>query len=127
MSLIQEYRNLEDSIRDLKQRLDSLKGNQELQKELEFEQKLRQLMGEYHKSLRDIVSLLDPQYSPNASARGSKASGEKAQRSPRKIKQYRNPHNNEVIETKGGNHRTLKGWKEQFGSEEVESWAKLLD
>jgi len=31
-----------------------------------------------------------------------------------------------VIETKGGNHKTLKEWKAQWGSDEVESWATLL-
>ncbi|EPG5989341.1 transcriptional regulator, partial [Pseudomonas aeruginosa] len=25
-------------------------------------------------------------------------------------------------ETKGGNHKVLKAWKEQYGSETVESW-----
>lgn len=27
-----------------------------------------------------------------------------------------------MIETKGGNHKTLKEWKGQYGSKEVESW-----
>ncbi|KLJ14716.1 transcriptional regulator, partial [Pseudomonas sp. TJI-51] len=26
------------------------------------------------------------------------------------------------IETKGGNHRQLKEWKQQYGADEVESW-----
>jgi hypothetical protein len=38
------------------------------------------------------------------------------------VKQYKNPHNGEVIETKGGNHKLLKEWKAQYGAEEVESW-----
>ena len=32
----------------------------------------------------------------------------------------------EVVDTKGGNHRTLKDWKAQWGSDEVETWATLL-
>ncbi|MGE8457076.1 MAG: H-NS histone, partial [Pseudomonas alloputida] len=38
-----------------------------------------------------------------------------------------NPHNGEVIETKGGNHKTLKEWKATWGGDVVESWATLLD
>lgn len=43
----------------------------------------------------------------------------------RRVKIYRNPHANEVIETKGGNHKTLKEWKATWGAEEVESWAQV--
>jgi hypothetical protein len=29
-----------------------------------------------------------------------------------------------VVETKGGNHKTLKEWKTKHGADEVESWVK---
>ncbi|HCL3538930.1 TPA: H-NS histone, partial [Pseudomonas aeruginosa] len=35
---------------------------------------------------------------------------------------YEHPDTKERIETKGGNHKTLKVWKEEHGSEMVESW-----
>jgi len=38
------------------------------------------------------------------------------------VKVYRNPHNGELIETKGGNHKLLKQWKQEYGAQEVESW-----
>ena len=31
-----------------------------------------------------------------------------------------------VIETKGGNHKTLKEWKAKWGGDVVEGWATLL-
>jgi hypothetical protein len=34
--------------------------------------------------------------------------------------------NGEVIETKGGNHKTLKEWKAKWGGDVVEGWATLL-
>lgn len=40
----------------------------------------------------------------------------------REVKIYKNPHNGETIETKGGNHKLLKQWKAEYGSGEVESW-----
>ena len=65
-------------------------------------------MGTYQKSLRDVISLLDPDAKIGKSTRTAKApAGKRA----RKVKQYKNPHTGEVIETKGGNHKTLKEWK----------------
>ncbi len=60
MSLINEYRATEEAIKELQERLKSLSEDDKLKKELEFEGKLRELMGEYQKSLRDIIALLDP-------------------------------------------------------------------
>lgn len=43
------------------------------------------------------------------------------------MKTYKNPHSGEVIETKGGNHKTLKEWKAEHGSDLVESWATVSE
>ena len=43
-------------------------------------------------------------------------------RAPRMVKRYKNPHTGEVIETKGGNHKGLKQWKDQYGADEVQNW-----
>jgi hypothetical protein len=80
-------------------------------------------MGEYQKSLRDIIALLDPDAKVGRTARASKPAVTKR---ARKVKQYKNPHSGEVIETKGGNHKTLKEWKAKWGADVVESWATLL-
>lgn len=53
MSLINEYRATEEAIKELQERLKSLEQDDKLKKELEFEEKLRTLMGTYQKSLRD--------------------------------------------------------------------------
>ena len=125
MSLINEYRATEEAIKELQARLKNLSEDDKLQKELEFEGKLRTLMGEYSKSLRDIIGLLDPEAKSGKAPRGGavKTTGTKR---ARKVKQYKNPHNGEVIETKGGNHKTLKEWKAKWGGDVVEGWATLL-
>jgi hypothetical protein len=115
MSLIIEYRTTEKAIKELKARLDSLGDNPALLKEMEFEEKLRTLMGEYGKSLRNIIMLLDPQ--PDMVATGVTSI-----RKPRAMKVYRHPESGEVIETKGANHIQLKAWKQQYGAIMVESW-----
>ena len=125
MSLVSEYRTLEENIKELQERLKNLSQDDKLQKELEFEGKLRSLMGEYQKSLRDIIALLDPEAKAGKAARNSKAAPTGSKRA-RKVKQYKNPNTGEVIETKGGNHKTLKEWKAKWGADVVEGWATLL-
>lgn len=124
MSKLQEYRQIEETIRELSQRLESLSNDDKLKKEIEFEEKLRDLMKQYDKSPKEVSVLLDPDAKSSGSGKAAKpaSSGKRA----RKVKQYKNPHNGEVIETKGGNHKTLKAWKEQYGSDTVESWMTIL-
>ena len=123
MSLINEYRNIEENIKELQERLKNMSQDDKLKKELEFEGKLRTLMGEYQKSLRDIIALLDPEAKVGKSTRAAKPVATKR---ARKVKQYKNPHSGEVIETKGGNHKNLKEWKAKWGADVVEGWATLL-
>ena len=85
---------------------------------MEFDSKLRTLLSEYSYSLKDVIKLLDPQAGRRAPAVESKAGSRK----PRQVKVYKNPYTGEVVETKGGNHKTLKEWKAEHGSATVESW-----
>lgn len=125
MSLINEFRNTKNEIEELQKRLASLQQDTRLQKELEFEEKLRALMGEYSKSLRDIIAILDPQ-ALDTSSTSAKAQS-RSVRKPRSTKRYTNPHTKKVIETKGGNHKVLKEWKAQYGNDVVEGWVELID
>ncbi|KAA3530465.1 hypothetical protein ALP36_200136 [Pseudomonas syringae pv. coriandricola] len=124
MSKLAEFRELEKHLAEQLASLEALKNDSGLQREIEFEQKLRDLLAEYGYSLRNVVALLDPQASSRLSKVGI-ASSEKGTRRPRQSKQYKNPHTGEVIETKSGNHRQLKEWKAEHGSEVVESWLKV--
>ncbi|BAN46944.1 histone-like nucleoid-structuring protein MvaT [Metapseudomonas resinovorans] len=125
MSLINEYRATEEAIKELQERLKNLSQDDKLKQELEFEGKLRTLMGEYQKSLRDIIALLDPESRASKAPRAAKAANTGSKRA-RKVKQYKNPNTGEVIETKGGNHKTLKEWKAKWGADVVEGWATIL-
>ncbi|MNO35748.1 hypothetical protein D3C76_258030 [compost metagenome] len=118
MSRLAEFRQLEQQLAAQLAELEALKSSSELQKEIQFESKLRDLLAEYGFSLRDVITLLDP----HAKGRAAAPVAEKATRRPRQVKLYKNPHTGEVIETKGGNHRGLKEWKSQYGAEVVESW-----
>jgi 5S rRNA maturation endonuclease (ribonuclease M5) len=84
MSLINEYRATEEAIKELQDRLKNLSQDDKLKKELEFEGKLRALMGEYQKSLRDIIAMLDPDTKGSKITRATKTTGPKR---ARKVKQ----------------------------------------
>ncbi|HAB02971.1 MAG TPA: transcriptional regulator [Pseudomonas sp.] len=119
MSRLAEFRAAEKALQEQMAQLEALKKDAGLKREIEFEQKLVGLMKTYDKGLRDIVALLDPK-TPSR----SKASAPKQQRRARVVKVYENPHTGEKIETKGGNHRGLKAWKEQYGASTVDSWLR---
>ncbi|KWV69171.1 MULTISPECIES: histone-like nucleoid-structuring protein, MvaT/MvaU family [Pseudomonas] len=119
MSRLAEFRALEQELAAQLAELETLKNNDGLKREIEFEQKLRNLLGEYGYSLRNIIAILDPQASRRAPAATEFKAGS---RKPREIKIYKNPHSSEVVETKGGNHKILKEWKAEYGSDTVESW-----
>ena len=119
MSKLAEFRAAEKALAEQLAHLESLKNDAALKKEIEFEERLADLMKEYGKSLSDVLAILDPSAGvPNR--RGSKAAPQP--RRARAIKVYRNPHTGEVVETKGGNHRVLKAWKTEYGNSTVESW-----
>ncbi|MBM6442604.1 MULTISPECIES: histone-like nucleoid-structuring protein, MvaT/MvaU family [Pseudomonas] len=118
MSKLAEFRQLEKHLAEQLQALEALKGDSGLKKEIEFETKLRALLAEYGYSLPNVINLLDPKSGRRAPAAESKTSTRK----PRQVKIYKNPHTGEVVETKGGNHKTLKEWKAEHGSATVESW-----
>ncbi|MHC8370862.1 histone-like nucleoid-structuring protein, MvaT/MvaU family [Pseudomonas sp. MDT1-85] len=120
MSKLAEYRQLEKHLAEQLQTLEALKGDAALKKEIEFETKLRGLLDQYGFSLKHIINLLDPQ----STKRGPVSAATPGTRKPRELKTYKNPHTGEVVETKSGNHKTLKEWKTKHGSDVVESWLK---
>lgn len=119
MSRLAEFRALEQQLAAQLAELESLKNDDGLKREIEFEQKLRNLLGEYGFSLRNIVAILDPQ---SSSRRAPAIAETKGTRRARTVKVYKNPHSGEIVETKGGNHKLLKEWKAEYGADTVESW-----
>lgn len=118
MSKLVEFRQLEKHLAEQLQALEALKSDAGLKKEMEFESKLRDLLAKYCYSLKDVIKLMDPQTSRRAPATELKA----AKRKTRRLKVYNNPHTGEVVETRGGNQKTLKEWKAKHGSNIVEAW-----
>ncbi|AUZ62035.1 transcriptional regulator MvaT, P16 subunit (plasmid) [Pseudomonas sp. XWY-1] len=120
MSKLAEFRAAEKALQEQLSALEALKNDSGLQREIEFENKLKSLMQEYDANLGKVIAILDPASSLRKI--NVRPDGDRQQRKPREVKVYKNPHSGETIETKGGNHRLLKEWKTQYGGDVVESW-----
>lgn len=112
MSILNTYMQKEQQLKQLQEELDKLKNDERLKTELDFKNHLEDLMREFDKSAADVIKLLDP------TSTADKSTG----RAKRKLKIYKNPNTGEVVETRGGNQKTLKAWKDEYGAETVESW-----
>ena len=107
-------RALQREFAALEERKLKLQSNENLRAELEFEEKLSALIGEYGFSKRKVVEIICPPDIANQQARSN--------RKPRAEKTYRNPNTGETVVTKGANHKTLKQWRESYGADAVASW-----
>lgn len=121
MSLINEYIQKEQQLKQLQQELARLEDDQRLKSELEFKAKLESLMAEFEKRPADVIALLDPNQGSGKSATSTTG------RRKRRLKVYKNPHTGDVIETRGGNHKELRSWKSEHGDETVESWLVRME
>ena len=117
MSKLAEFRRAERELQEQLALLEKLHGDSGLQREMEFEDKLKALMADYGMDLVKVIDILDPQ-----PAKAALAEPILKQRRPRQVKIYLNPHTGERIETKGANHSLLKAWKAEHGAEVVEGW-----
>lgn len=117
MSKMIEFMRLEAKIAAEMEALERMKEDAGLQEEIKFVEELREVIAKHGKTDSDAVRLLNP------GAVASRASAEPGRtRKRRKLKVYTNPHNGEVIETRGGNHNLLREWKAEHGDDVVESW-----
>lgn len=117
MSLINEYKSTEAAIKELEARLAAMKPG--VAPIIEIVDLVKSECADKQIALRDIALALCPELA-NRSAKA--AVTDKQTRKERTVKVYKNPHNGEVVETKGGNHKTLKEWKLKWGGDVVEGW-----
>ncbi|MGP8289240.1 histone-like nucleoid-structuring protein, MvaT/MvaU family [Vreelandella zhanjiangensis] len=120
-SVLSDYIKKEQMLKQLQEELNALGSSSELKKELEFKEKLQELMTEHGKLARDVCEMLDPLYR-STSGKSAKATSSTDGRKKRPLKVYKNPHTGQVVETRGGNHKVIQNWKAKFGNEEVVGW-----
>ncbi|MDI9245008.1 histone-like nucleoid-structuring protein, MvaT/MvaU family [Marinobacter sp. CHS3-4] len=119
MAKINDYYQKKQLMEKLSEELAKLEQDQALKGELEFENKVRDLMKEYKKSPKDVLQILS---AIDPTITGAKAAASTGTRAKRPMKTYKNPHTGEVVQTRGGNHKTLNEWRKKHGKEAVQSW-----
>lgn len=125
-NILNKYIQKENLLKELQKELKDLEDNEQLQKELKFRDDLLKLLERHEKNAVDAILALDPDYA-SKQTQDNEPADQQGTRKKRKLKIYENPHTNETIETRGGNHKTLKAWKDQYGKEVVEGWLKGSD
>lgn len=123
MSLINEYKNTEEAIKELQARLAQISPS--VSKTFELASYVKEQCAADGIPLMDLFFACDETLEKRlAKAGGATATavGVKPTRKARQVKTYKNPHNGEIVETKGGNHKTLKEWKAKWGGDVVEGW-----
>ncbi|WP_048306714.1 histone-like nucleoid-structuring protein, MvaT/MvaU family [Halomonas sp. PR-M31] len=119
MSLLSEYMKKEQLLKQIQEEMEQMESDQRLTSELEFKERLEALMQEFSKNAADVIDLLQPQERSSGTSKSVATGGS---RRKRKLKIYKNPNTGEVVETRGGNQKTLKSWKDEHGADTVESW-----
>ena len=119
MAKINDYYQKKQLMEKLSEELAQLEQDQALKGELEFENKVRALMSEYNKAPKDVLQILSAIDPTVAGAKATVANGSRAKRP---MKTYKNPQTGEVVQTRGGNHKTLNEWRKKHGKETVQSW-----
>jgi len=114
--------------------LEELKNDPELKQELEFSFELEALLSKYSFSKSKLYGFLEAQYGAAKAAetkapspaKAGKASKEKAGYEGHKDKLWTNPHTGEAVKSRRRDHKTILGWIEKHGLEEVLTWMKRL-
>ena len=119
MAKINDYYQKKQLVEKLSEELAQLEQDQALKGELEFENKVRDLMKEYKKGPKDVLQILS---AIDPTIAGGKATASVGSRAKRPMKTYKNPHTGEVVQTRGGNHKTLNEWRKKHGKDAVQSW-----
>jgi hypothetical protein len=128
---LNDYLDKVRALNELQKEVEKLKSDKAIVKTFEFEQKLKELMKQYAKKPADVVALLsggdatEGESVKKSAGRPRKETAAKSgsgRRAKRATKVYRNPETGEVVKTKGGNHKVLNLWREQYGKDAVNSW-----
>ena len=114
MNKIAKYFEAKSSLEQISRQLEVLESDEALQNLLQFKARLEELMTDFNMTQEDVINLWG--------VGEAKPKANDKRRNKRPLKTYMNPHSEEVVKTRGGNHRTLKSWREQYGKEEVDSW-----
>lgn len=117
MNKLAELKRMEAEKAVLLQRIDSMR--EKMGALMEMAEQVTKSANEKGVSTRDLALAICPELEKELSTGNRKAV---VSRRPRQLKTYINPHTKEEVQTKGGNHKVLRQWKDEYGDEAVQSW-----
>jgi hypothetical protein len=115
LDTLAQFRALEAELASITARRDEMAPTAVAQ--LEFLQGIESQAAALGLSNADVARFLNPSL-----AVSEKQAKSRKPHKPREMKVYVNPNTGATVETKGGNHKVLKAWKAEHGSDVVEGW-----
>ena len=110
---------METALAKLKQDIENLEKSESYKKEQSLIKGVEKLLSKYDKTKAELITYLHDGATEKTSKEPTKL---KTARKQRKLKVYKNPATNEIIETRGGNHKVLKAWKAEYPTQNIEQW-----
>ncbi len=118
LDILTQFRALETELQSITVKRDELAPTVKAQ--LEFLEGVEAQAAALGLTNTDVALFLYPSLKP-----GEKQVKTRKPHKPRALKVYVNPNTGASIETKGGNHKVLKEWKAEHGSDVVEGWLQV--
>lgn len=110
---------LEQQLAQIEKELKSIERSAAFRKENAINKALTNLMKKHGCSKNDLISILQ---GTSATTAGRVRTANSKARKPRKLKIFKNPNTGETVETRGGNHKTLKDWKSKYALTNIDEW-----
>ena len=119
MRSINKKAQMEASLAKLKKEIVLLEKSETYKKEQALIKGVTRLLAKHGKTKSDLILFLNDEAKNPKKKRIIKT---KSDRKQRKLKVYKNPVTEEIIETRGGNHRVLKAWRAEYPTKNIEAW-----
>lgn len=110
---------LEQQLAQIEKELKSIERSAAFKRENAINRALTNLMKKHGCSKNDLISILQ---GTSATRTGRVRNATSKTRKPRKLKVFKNPNTGEIVETRGGNHKTLKAWKTEYKLANIDEW-----
>ena len=110
---------MEAALAKLKIEIANLEKSESYKNEQSLIRGVEKLLHKFGKTKAELVAYLSDGKTTKVTTKKAKSTNT---RKRRKLKIYKNPLTNETIETRGGNHKILKAWKNQYPTQNIEEW-----
>ena len=119
MQSITKKVQMEAALAKLKKEIENLEKSESYKNEQSLIRGVEKLLHKFGKTKAELIAYLSDGKTTKVTTKKAESTNT---RKRRKLKVYKNPLTNETIETRGGNHKILKAWKNQYPTQNIEDW-----